>query len=66
MGRHIKKIQMARRTFYDGEGRYPEDDEMAEHTGFSISKVRLARKCSRIAGSLDKEMVEGWRIKFMV
>jgi len=66
MERFIKRIQMARRTFYDGEGRYPQDDEVAELTGLSLENVRLARKCSRVGGSLDKEMVDGWRTKFMV
>ncbi|ONK70030.1 uncharacterized protein A4U43_C05F29530 [Asparagus officinalis] len=63
--RSIKRIQTARRTFYDGEGRYPEDDEMAELTGLSLANVRVARRCSRVAASLDKEIVDGWRLKFM-
>lgn len=66
MERFIKRIQTARRTFYDGEGRYPEDDEMAELTGLSLANVRVARRCSRVAGSLDKEIVDGWRLKYTV
>lgn len=66
MERFIKRIQTARRTFYDGEGRYPEDDEMAELTGLSLANVRVARRCSRVAGSLGKEIVDGWRLKYTV
>lgn len=65
MERFIKRIQTAKRTFYDEEGRYPGDDEMAQLTGLSLANVRLARKCSRVGGSLDKEIVDGWRAKFM-
>ncbi|KAJ6823028.1 RNA polymerase sigma factor sigC isoform X1 [Iris pallida] len=61
----VKRVQKARKTFYIGEGRYPEDDEMAELTGLPLAKVRLAKHCSRVGGSLDQEMAAGHRTKFM-
>lgn len=65
MERIIKKMHAAKRDFYDSEGRYPQDEEIAELTGISVDNVTLARKCTRVAGSIDKEIVSGWRTKFM-
>ncbi|RWW55846.1 hypothetical protein BHE74_00037476 [Ensete ventricosum] len=62
----IKRIQKARRTHYNGEGRQPQDEEIAKLTGLSLTSVRLARKCSRAVGSIDQEIRDGWSTKFRV
>lgn len=66
MERYIKRVQTARRNFCHEERRYPGDDEIAKLTGLSLANVRLARKCSRVAASLDKGLRDGWHAKFMV
>lgn len=65
MEKFVKRVKKARRTYYNEEGRYPEDDEMVELTGLSLDKVRLAKHCSRVEGSLDQEMGAGQPTKFM-
>ncbi|KAJ8485142.1 hypothetical protein OPV22_017627 [Ensete ventricosum] len=60
----IKRIQKARRTHYNREGRQPQDEEIAKLTGLSLTSVRLARKCSRAVGSIDQEIRDGWSTKF--
>ncbi|WOK97927.1 RNA polymerase sigma factor sigC [Canna indica] len=61
----IKKIQKARKTLYAREGMQPQDEEIAELTGLSLANIRLARKCSRGVGSIQKEIRDGWHTKFM-
>ncbi|CAL9049747.1 RNA polymerase sigma factor sigC-like [Musa acuminata AAA Group] len=60
----IKRIQKARRTHYNREGRQPQDEEIAKLTGLSLAKVRLSSKCSRAVGSIEQEIRDGWRTKF--
>lgn len=65
MEKIIKRIQEARRDFSNREGRYPQDEETAQFTHLSLDKVRLANKCSRAIGSIEQEIGDGWRTKFM-
>ncbi|CAL9083400.1 unnamed protein product, partial [Musa textilis] len=60
----INRIQKARRTHYNREGRQPQDGEIAKLTGLSLANVRLASKCSRAVGSIEQEIRDGWCTKF--
>ncbi|XP_059461280.1 RNA polymerase sigma factor sigC isoform X2 [Corylus avellana] len=54
----INKIQKARKALYRSHRKYPDDDEIAKHTGLSLAKIRSASKCFRVVGSIDQKMGE--------
>ncbi|CAN6456911.1 unnamed protein product [Victoria cruziana] len=61
----ITKTQKARRTLHRKHGRYPCDDEVAKLTGAPLTTVMLARKCSRIPGSINQKIGEHVHAKVM-
>lgn len=66
MEKVISQVKNAKKTMCRRDGKYIGDDEIAEFTGLPVDKVRLANKCARGVGSIDKEIGIGWRVKFMV
>lgn len=62
----INQIQKVKGNFHTSEGKYPNDEEIAELTGLSLAYVRLASQCSRSVGSIEQEVMDGWSTKFMV
>ncbi|KAF3780391.1 RNA polymerase sigma factor [Nymphaea thermarum] len=61
----VTKTQKARRALHRKHGRYPCDNEIAKVTGLPLSSVLLARKCSRIPGSIDQKIGEHLHAKFL-
>ncbi|XP_074584661.1 RNA polymerase sigma factor sigC isoform X2 [Curcuma longa] len=61
----INQIQKVKGNFHTSEGKYPNDEEIAELTGLSLAYVRLASQCSRSVGSIEQEVRDGWNTKFM-
>ncbi|KAJ3701821.1 hypothetical protein LUZ61_005526 [Rhynchospora tenuis] len=59
----VQKIEKAQRELHISLGRYPKDEETAKFTGFPLSSVRLARRCSRSVRSLDQSIGYGLRLK---
>lgn len=62
----VQKIEKAQRELYFNLGRYPSDEETAKFTGFTLAKVRLARRCSRSIRSLEKPFKHGSSLSFKV
>uniref|UniRef100_A0A1D1XNI7 RNA polymerase sigma factor rpoD n=1 Tax=Anthurium amnicola TaxID=1678845 RepID=A0A1D1XNI7_9ARAE len=62
MEKAIKQLQNARRTLSSTDRRCLQDVEVAEFTGLSLAKVRLARKCARSVGSIDQKVGEALNI----
>ncbi|XP_078168344.1 RNApolymerase sigma-subunit C isoform X3 [Carex rostrata] len=55
----VQKIEKAQRELHFNLGRYPSDEETAKFTGFTLAKVRLARRCSRSIRSLERPFKHG-------
>nr|AKC88692.1 sigma factor [Monsonia marlothii] len=61
--RAIYQIQKAERTLKNSRGKYPDDAEIAKFTGLSLAKIKLARRCPRIVGSIDRKVGDKLDIK---
>ncbi|KAK7853858.1 rna polymerase sigma factor sigc [Quercus suber] len=61
----INQIQKAKTALNSGHKKYPDDDEIAKHTGLSLAKIRSASKCLRVVGSIDQKMGHCINIKYM-
>ncbi|KAK8991622.1 hypothetical protein V6N11_062627 [Hibiscus sabdariffa] len=65
LSRAIGQIQKARKTLSKSHGKYPEEDEIAKMTGFSLSKIRSADKCFRVVGSIDQKIGDCINAKYL-
>ncbi|KAF3952037.1 hypothetical protein CMV_022368 [Castanea mollissima] len=61
----INQIQKAKTALNSGHKKYPDDDEIAKHTGLSLAKIRSASKCLRVVGSIDQKIGHCINIKYM-
>uniref|UniRef100_A0A2N9H1L4 RNA polymerase sigma-70 domain-containing protein n=1 Tax=Fagus sylvatica TaxID=28930 RepID=A0A2N9H1L4_FAGSY len=61
----INQIQKAQKSLNRGHMKYPDDDEIAKHTGLSLAKIRSASKCLRVVGSIDQKMGDCFNMKYM-
>ncbi|XP_051137125.1 RNA polymerase sigma factor sigC-like [Andrographis paniculata] len=61
----VSQVQKARKALSTSHGKYPDDDEIAKHTGLSMAKITSASKCLRVVGSIDQNVWDGVAIKYM-
>ena len=66
MEKAIKDVQKARRTLASTDRRRPLDADVAEITGLSLAKVRLAGRCGRVVGSINQKKGDAFNIKAAV
>nr|XP_043612526.1 RNA polymerase sigma factor sigC [Erigeron canadensis] len=60
LSKAISKIQKAKKALYKGDGRCPDDLEIANFTGLSVAKIESASKCLRVVGSINQTNAKYW------
>ncbi|KAK1408144.1 hypothetical protein QVD17_39778 [Tagetes erecta] len=60
LSKAISKIQKARKALDNGDGRYPDDCEIAKFSGLSLAKIESANKCLRVVGSINQTNAKFW------
>ncbi|KAD5508170.1 hypothetical protein R6Q59_031213 [Mikania micrantha] len=60
LSKAISKIQKARKALDKGDGRRPDDCEIAKFSGLSLAKIESATKCLRVVGSIDQTNAKFW------
>nr|AKC88685.1 sigma factor [Francoa sonchifolia] len=65
LSRVINRVQKARKALSNSHGKYPDDAEIAKATGISLEKIRSAKKCLRVVGSIDQKMEGCFGVKYM-
>ncbi|XVE70970.1 hypothetical protein DITRI_Ditri10aG0112500 [Diplodiscus trichospermus] len=65
LSRAIIQIQKARKALSKSHGKCPEEDEIAKFTGLSLAKIRSAKKCFRVVGSIDQKIGDCINAKYL-
>ncbi|KAJ0786461.1 putative RNA polymerase sigma-70 region 2, RNA polymerase sigma-70 region 4 [Helianthus annuus] len=60
LSKAISKIQKARKALDKGDGRCPDDCEIAKFSGLSLAKIKSATKCLRVVGSINQTNAKFW------
>lgn len=60
LSKAISKIQKARKALDKGDGRCPDDCEIAKFSGLSLAKIESASKCLRVVGSINQTNAKFW------
>ncbi|KAM0011487.1 putative RNA polymerase sigma-70 region 2, RNA polymerase sigma-70 region 4 [Helianthus debilis subsp. tardiflorus] len=60
LSKAISKIQKARKALDKGDGRCPDDCEIAKFSGLSLAKIESATKCLRVVGSINQTNAKFW------
>ncbi|KAM7274992.1 hypothetical protein ACFE04_016858 [Oxalis oulophora] len=61
----MNRIKKAQKAINPGSKEYPSDDEIAMFTGLSLAKIKSARECQRVVGSIDQKIGDGFHAKYM-
>lgn len=64
LSKAISQIQKARKALANGDGRWPDDCEIAKFTGLSLAKIGSASNCLRVVGSINQKFPNGIDAKF--
>ncbi|KVH89925.1 RNA polymerase sigma-70 [Cynara cardunculus var. scolymus] len=64
LSKAISQIQKARKALASGDGRWPDDCEVAKFTGLSLAKIGSASNCLRVVGSINQNFSNGIDAKF--
>ncbi|KAK9072066.1 hypothetical protein SSX86_008498 [Deinandra increscens subsp. villosa] len=60
LSKAISKIQKARKALDKGDGKRPDDCEIAKFSGLSLAKIESATKCLRVVGSINQTNAKFW------
>ncbi|XP_076954073.1 RNA polymerase sigma factor sigC-like [Bidens hawaiensis] len=60
LSKAISKIQKARKALDKGDGRCPDDCEIAKFSGLSLAKIKSAARCLRVVGSINQTNAKYW------
>ncbi|XP_047327316.1 RNA polymerase sigma factor sigC [Impatiens glandulifera] len=65
LNKAISRIHKARKALRYSNMRNPDDEEIANFTGLSLTKISSADKCLRVVGSTDEQMGNGINGNFL-